>query len=150
MEFRRVLFRSVWVVKEPASAGHLYYKQPIHLEAFTSNENWREGPQDLKASADRVFCEGGNHFVWHTWTHNPPESGLPGWGYYAGTHINRNVTWWPKAKPFIDYLSRGSFLLQRGQFVAEVLYYYGDGGYKFVGPRRNDAELGRSEEHTSE
>jgi hypothetical protein len=133
---------SVWVVKEPASAGHLYNKQPIHLEAFTSNENWREGPQDLKASADRVFCEGGNHFVWHTWTHNPPESGLPGWGYYAGTHINRNVTWWPKAKPFIDYLSRGSFLLQRGQFVAEVLYYYGDGGYKFVGPRRNEAQLG--------
>jgi hypothetical protein len=34
---------------------------------------WREGPGDLKASADRVFCEGGNHFVWHTWTHKPPE-----------------------------------------------------------------------------
>jgi len=132
----------LWVVKEPASAGHVYGKAPVHLESFTSAENWREGPQDIKASADRVFCEGGNHFVWHTWTHNAPEAGLPGWGYYAGTHINRNVTWWPKAKPFIDYLSRGSYLMQRGKFVAEVLYYYGDGGYKFIGPRRNDASLG--------
>jgi hypothetical protein len=132
----------LWVVKEPASAGHVYGKSPVHLESFTSMENWREGPQDIKASADRVFCEGGNHFVWHTWTHNSPEAGLPGWGYYAGTHINRNVTWWPKVKPFIDYLSRGSHLLQRGKFVADVLYYYGDGGYKFVGPRRNDASLG--------
>ncbi len=133
---------SMWVVKEPASAGHLYNKSPVHLEAFTSMENWREGPQDIKSSADRVFTEGGNHFVWHTWTHNPPEAGLPGWGYYAGTHINRNVTWWPKVKPFIDYLSRGSYLLQRGKFVADVLYYYGDGGYKFIGPRRNEAQLG--------
>lgn len=133
---------SMWVVKEPASAGHIYNKQPIHLEAFTSMENWREGPQDIKSSADRVFAEGGNHFVWHTWTHNPPEAGLPGWGYYAGTHIDRNVTWWSRVRPFIDYLSRGSFLLQRGKFVAEVLYYYGDGGYKFIGPRRNEPGLG--------
>jgi hypothetical protein len=132
----------LWVVKEPASAGHLYNKSPVHLESFTSMENWREGPQDLKPSADRVFCEGGNHFVWHTWTHNAPAAGLPGWGYLAGTHLNRNVTWWPKAKPFLSYLSRGSYLLQRGKFVADVLYYFGDGGYKFIGPRRNEPSLG--------
>ena len=135
-------FDVVWVVKETAAAGHVYNKQPVHLESFTSMENWREGPGDLKASADRVFCEGGNHFVWHTWTHNTPEAGLPGWGYFAGTHVNRNVTWWPKVRPFIDYLSRGSYLLQRGKFVAEVLYYYGDGGYKFVRPRHNEPGLG--------
>jgi hypothetical protein len=127
---------ALWVVKEPAAAAHVYGRREVNLEAFTSMEHWREGPGDLKASADRVFCEGGNHFVWHTWTHNPPEAGLPGWVYLAGTHLNRNVTWWPKAKPFLDYLARGSYLLQRGRFVADVLYYYGDGGYKFVGPRQ--------------
>jgi hypothetical protein len=132
----------IWVVKETASAGHLYDKRLVHQEAFTSMQNWREGPGDLKASADRVFCEGGNHFVWHTWAHNAPAAGLPGWGYYAGTHLNRNVTWWPKVRPFVDYLSRGSYLLQRGKFVGEVLYYYGDGGYKFIRPRHNEAGLG--------
>ncbi|HXK59978.1 MAG TPA: glycosyl hydrolase [Acidobacteriota bacterium] len=132
----------MWVVKETATAGHIYGKPRVHMEAFTSFEAWREGPQDLKPSADRVFCEGGNHMVWHTWSHAPKEAGTPGWVYLAGTHLNRNVTWWPKAGPFLDYLARASYLLQRGQFVADVLYYYGDGGYNFVGPRKNDPSLG--------
>jgi hypothetical protein len=133
---------ALWVVKETASAGHIYGKPRIHMESFTSFEGWREGPQDLKPSADRVFTEGGNHIVWHTWTHAPPEAGKPGWVYLAGTHINRNVTWWPKVRPFIDYLSRSSFMLQRGVFMGDVLFYYGDGGYKFVGPRRVPPSLG--------
>lgn len=130
------------VIKEPASAAHIYGKPRVHLEAFTSFHHWAEGPQDLKPSADRVFTEGGNHFVWHTWTHQAPDYGLPGLVYGAGTHLSRSVTWWPKAKPFLDYLARGSFLLQRGQFVADVLYYYGDDGMNFVGPRKNPSTLG--------
>ncbi len=130
------------VIKEPASAAHIYGKSRVHLESFTSFHHWAEGPQDLKPSADRVFTEGGNHFVWHTWTHQPPDAGLPGLVYGAGTHLSRSVTWWPKAKPFLDYLARGSFLLQRGQFVADVLYYYGDAGMNFVLPRKNPATLG--------
>ncbi|MBL8233808.1 MAG: hypothetical protein JNL98_35245, partial [Bryobacterales bacterium] len=130
-------------VKETASAGHLYGKPRIHMESFTSSHHWYEGPGDLKDSADRVFCEGANHIVWHTWSHAPPDSGQPGWVYGAGTHINRNVTWWPKIRPFIDYLSRSSFLLQRGKFVGDVLYYYGDGGFKFVPPRTPQPGLGR-------
>lgn len=133
---------SLWVVKETASSGHLYGKPRIHMEAFTSTHHWYEGPQDLKDSADRVFCEGGNHMVWHTWSHAPPIAGKPGWVYGAGSHVNTNVTWWPKIRPFIDYLSRSSFLLQRGQFVGDVLYYYGDGGFKFVPPRKPQPGLG--------
>ncbi len=133
---------NLWVVKETASAGHLYGKPRVHMEAFTSTDHWREGPQDLKPSADRVFTEGGNHMVWHTWSHAPPDAGKPGWVYGAGSHVNRNVTWWPKIKPFVSYLSRTSYLLQRGQFVGDVLYYYGDGGYKFVLPRKVKPELG--------
>ena len=133
---------ALWVVKETAAAGHLYGKPRVHMEAFTSFDGWREGPQDLKPHADRVFCEGGNHMVWHTWTHAPPEAGKPGWVYQAGTHVNRNVPWFPKIKPFLDYLSRSSYLLQRGQFVGDVLYYYGDGGYRFIPPRKVKPGLG--------
>ncbi|MBP7141999.1 MAG: hypothetical protein KBA71_08830 [Opitutaceae bacterium] len=130
------------VIKEPASAAHIYGKPRVHLESFTSFHHWAEGPQDLKPSADRVLTEGGNHFVWHTWTHQAPDYGLPGLVYGAGTHLSRSVTWWPKARPFLSYLARSSFLLQRGRFVADVLYYYGDGGMNFVGPRRNPSALG--------
>jgi len=138
----RPLSDAINVIKEPASAGHIYGKRRIHLESFTSSRHWAEGPQDLKESADRVFCEGGNHFVWHTWTHQSPAAGAPGWVYGAGTHLNRNVTWWRQAPAFLGYLARGSFLLQRGLFVADVLYYYGDRGANFVGPRRNPTSLG--------
>jgi hypothetical protein len=68
---------------------------------------------------------------------------VPGWVYLAGTHINRKVTWWPKVRPFLDYLARSSFLLQQGKHVADVLYYYGDGGFKFIGPRKDDPSYGR-------
>jgi hypothetical protein len=52
--------------------------------------------------------------------------GLPGQEYFAGTHFNPNVTWWPYAGEFIRYLKRSQFIAQRGSFVADVLYYYGD------------------------
>ncbi len=132
----------LWVVKETACAAHTYGKRRVHMEAFTSMYHWQDGPFDLKPSADRAFCEGMNHVVWHTGSHQPPESGLPGWVYGAGTHLNTNLVWWPKAKPFIDYLSRCSFLLQQGHFVADVCYYYGDQGYNFVPPKHVDPSLG--------
>ena len=83
-----------------------------------------------------------NHVVWHTATHQPDEGGDPGWVYGAGTHLTPRLVWWPMAKPFIDYLSRCSFLLQQGLFVADVCYYYGDQGYNFVPPKHVDPSLG--------
>lgn len=132
----------MWVVKETACAAHVYGKRRVHMEAFTSMHHWQDGPFDLKPSADRALCEGTNHFVWHTASHLPPEAGKPGWVYGAGTHLNVNLAWWPKAGPFLDYLARCSFLLQQGLFVGDVCYYYGDQGYNFVPPKHVDPSLG--------
>ena len=139
---KRPLAHRLWVVKETACAAHTYGKRRVHMEAFTSMHHWQDGPLDLKPSADRAFCEGTNHFVWHTASHMPPESGKPGWVYGAGTHLNTNLIWWPKAKAFLDYLARCSFLLQQGLFVGDVCYYYGDQGYNFVPPKHVDPSLG--------
>jgi hypothetical protein len=38
----------------------------------------------------------------------------------VGTHINRNITWAEMAGPFMAYLSRCSFMLQQGKFVADI------------------------------
>jgi hypothetical protein len=134
--------KNLWVVKETASAAHIYGHTRVHMEAFTSFRHWQDGPFDLKPSADRAFCEGMNHVVWHTATHQPDAGGDPGWVYGAGTHLTPRLVWWPMAKPFIDYLSRCSFLLQQGLFVADVCYYYGDQGYNFVPPKQVDPSLG--------
>jgi hypothetical protein len=52
--------------------------------------------------------------------------GLPGQEYFAGTHVNPQVTWWEHSGAFIGYMHRTQSVVQNGQFVADVLYYYGD------------------------
>ena len=124
--------RNMWLVKEISSAAHIYGKRIVDAESFTSWRHWQDGPYYLKQLADNALGEGLNHFTFHTFTHSPAEAGLPGNAYHAGTHINPNVAWWPMARPFIDYLSRCSLLLQKGRFVADVCFYYGDEAPNFV------------------
>jgi hypothetical protein len=114
------------VVKEVAAASHIYQKGIVEQEAFTSFQHWQEGPFDIKAQGDRAFCEGMNRVVFHGFSHNPAGTGFPGYVYGAGTHFNTKRVWWPKAKPFVDYLTRISAVFQQSDFVADVLYYYGD------------------------
>jgi hypothetical protein len=132
----------LWLVKEIACAAHIYGKPLVDGEAFTSWQHWQEGPFDLKPLADKAMCEGLNRFTFHTGTHNPPEGGKPGWVYHAGTHMNPNRVWWPKIRPFIDYLARSCYLLQQGKFVGDVCYYYGDKAPNFVAPKHVDPSLG--------
>ncbi len=132
----------VQIIKGVASATHLYNRKYVEAEAFTSVQLWQESPGDLKPTVDRFFCEGLNRIVFHTWPHTPPEAGLPGWNYSFGTQIGETRIWWPKAKPFMDYLSRCSFLLQEGNFVGDVLYYYGDRAPNFPGVKKIDPSLG--------
>ena len=124
--------RNMWLVKEVASAAHIYGKRIVDAESFTSWRHWQDGPYYLKQLADNALAEGLNHFTFHTFTHSPDEAGLPGYAYHAGTHINPNVAWWPMARPFIDYLARCSLLLQKGKFFADVCFYYGDHAPNFV------------------
>ena len=62
-------------------------------------------PATLKPNADAAFCDGINRFIWHTFSASPAEFGKPGIVYFAGTHLNPNVTWWEQAGAFPD-LSR--------------------------------------------
>lgn len=114
------------VVKETAAASHIYQKGIVEMEAFTSFMHWQEGPIDMKPFGDRAFCEGMDKVVFHGFSHNISGSGFPGYVYYAGTHFNNKRVWWPKAKPFIDYLSRISAVFQKTDFKADVVWYYGD------------------------
>ncbi len=115
-------------IKQPASAAHTYGHALVAAEGFTTiGPHWQETLWDnLKPSFDQAACEGLNLLVWHAFVCSPEEMGTPGQQYFAGTHLNPNVTWWSKSKPFFDYLNRCQFLLQQGLFVADVCYYYGD------------------------
>ena len=108
-------------VRGPVSAGHVYGKKRISMESFTHmTRHWSMSPSKLKIAADKVFADGVNHIVWHTFSLCPDELGVPGFEYFAGTHINKNVTWHRHAKAFIDYLARCEAMMQAGEPVVDI------------------------------
>ncbi len=125
-----------WVVKEVASAAHIYGRQLVDAESFTGWRHWQDGPLEYKRLADTAFCDGLNRMTFHTFAHTPPQGGVPGNMYHAGEHFNVNATWWPKAAPLLFYFSRCCYLLQQGQPVADVCFYYGDDAPNLVATRR--------------
>jgi len=130
-----------WVTKEAASAAHIYGKKFVPAESLTGWQHWKDGPLGYKRLIDIAFCAGLNQVTFHTFAHNPPEAGRPGFAYHAGEHFNVNSTWWDFSKPMLDYLSRCCSLLQQGKFVADVLLYYGDQAPNLVPSRRIDPSV---------
>ncbi len=118
--------RNLFLIKEIASASHIYGKKHVDAESWTTWRRWRDGPFTLKRLVDRAFAEGLNRVTYHVFAHAPVEDGFPGRTYHAGVDLNPQVSWWSKAGPFMDYLARCSHMLQQGLYVADVAYYYGD------------------------
>ncbi len=130
-------------VKQAASAAHIYGKNLVAAEGFTTLGSHRENePRELKPAADRAFCEGVNRIFMRTFTSSPPEADSQGCEYFAGVHFNPNVTWWEQADAWTDYLARCQFMLMQGRFVADVCRYYGGGVPGVVPPEYVDPDLG--------
>lgn len=130
-----------WVTKEAASAAHIYGKKLVAAESLTGWQNWQHGPTDFKQIFDIAFCAGLNQVVFHNFAHSPAIAGKPGFAYHAGEHINVNTTWWEMSRPFMDYLSRCSYMLRQGNFVGDVCIYYGDQAPNLVPARRIDPNI---------
>jgi hypothetical protein len=117
-------------IKPTVSAARLYGKPRIAAEAFTSFElTWDEHLNVLKETANINCIEGVTHLVFHTYTHNPRTDFLqPGtsFGTGIGTPFLRGQTWWKHMPEFTTYLSRCTYLLERGKPVSDVLWYLGD------------------------
>ncbi|MBS1857004.1 MAG: glycoside hydrolase, partial [Acidobacteria bacterium] len=130
----RVRDEERFFIKQGSSAAHTYGKTLVAAEGFTSiGPQWEESVWDnLKPSFDQAICAGLNRLFWHTFTSSPKEAGVPGQEYFAGTHMNPNVTWWSKAGAFTSYINRVQFLMQQGLPVSDVLVYYGDQVPNFV------------------
>jgi hypothetical protein len=109
-----------------ASAAHIYGRRFLAAEAPTSvGPLWERAPGEVKNVLDQILCTGVNRVNWHTYDSSPDEHGLPGIAYFAGTHLNHNVTWWKESKAFIDYINRSQNMLTQGLHVADVLGYLG-------------------------
>ncbi len=120
--------RDRFFVKQASSAAHIYGKKYVGAEGFTSvGPHWDDVLwKSQKPAMDHEYCSGLNMVFFHTFTCSPKEMGLPGQEYFAGTHVNPQVTWWERSDEFMNYISRTQYVLQQGRFIADVLYYYGD------------------------
>ncbi len=116
-------------IRESASVAHIYGQNLVAAESLTARFGaWAWSPETLKPTADKELAMGLNRFVIHTSVHQPLTGRGPGLGLGPyGQWFTRNETWGEMAKPWITYLARSSYMLQQGQFVADVLYYYGEG-----------------------
>ena len=117
-------------VKPTVSAARMYGKRRVAAEAFTSiNLTWAEHPGMLKHIANMHLAEGVTQLIFHTYTHYPRTDALPPgstFGAGIGTPFLRGQTWWKHMPEFTAYLARCGYMLERGNPVADVLWYLGD------------------------
>ena len=117
-------------IKPTVSAARIYGKPRVAAEAFTSFDlTWDEHFEMLREAANVNAVEGVTHFVLHTYTLNPQKPFLPpgtSFGTGIGTPFLRGQTWWQYMPDFSTYLSRCTYMLERGKPVTDVLWYLGD------------------------
>ncbi len=114
-------------IQGAASVAHLYGRGLVAAESLTSaGQPWAYGPRQLKPAVDMEFALGINRVVIHTSVHQPAEKapGLSLGGY--GQFFTRLESWAGQAKAWVSYIARCSHLLQQGQAVADVAYFYGE------------------------
>ncbi len=108
--------------------AHIYGQNLVAAESLTVYRNaWAYSPETLKSTADRMMANGLNRFIIHTSVHQPVDDKIPGLGLGPfGQWFTRHETWAEMARPWTTYLSRSSFMLQQGKFVADIAYFYGE------------------------
>jgi hypothetical protein len=115
-------------IRESASVAHIYGQNLVAAESMTAARGaWSWSPETLKPTADKELAMGLNRFVIHTSVHQPVNDKIPGLGLGPyGQWFTRHETWAELAKPWVTYLTRSSYMLQQGKFVADVAYFYGE------------------------
>ena len=123
-------------VRESSSVAHIYGQNICAAESFTTNGRigkwdgfgaYQCHPGNLKPVADMAMACGLNKYVIHTSVHQPTDDRIPGLGLGSyGQWFNRHDTWAEEAKEWTDYLSRSSYMLRQGRYVADIAYFYGE------------------------
>jgi hypothetical protein len=115
-------------VRESASVAHIYGQNLVAAESMTAiGSAWAWSPELLKPTADMEMANGLNRFVIHTSVHQPVNDKIPGLSLGPfGQWFTRHETWAEQASPWMTYLARSCYMLQQGNFVADVIYFYGE------------------------
>lgn len=117
-----------------SSCGHIYGKQKISAESFTSGGTpFSCYPAMMKQRGDRFFTEGINNTLLHVYISQPTEEREPGVNAWFSSEFNRLNTWYPQMDLFTSYLKRVNYMLQQGLNIADVAYFIGEDAPKMTG-----------------
>ena len=118
-----------------SSCGHIYGKNRISAESFTSaGAPFKRYPGLMKQRGDRFFSEGINNTLLHVYIQQPyDDTKKPGVNAWFGSEFNRYNTWFSQVDLFTDYLKRVNYMLQKGLNVADVAYFIGEDAPKMTG-----------------
>ena len=136
--FRRNLWE--WTGQVVSSAAHLTGNAIVGAEAYTRMQgDWTAHPYHMKIIGDRAFANGVNRYIFHTSVHQPFNDNVkPGFtmGQF-GTQFHRNNTWFYKSKEWLKYIARCQYIMQKGNYVSDLLVLYGDeqGFLNFIGQK---------------
>ncbi len=125
-----------WIGRNPhhglklaASVAHVYGKQVVGAESFTSTSKWTDYPYAIKSTGDYIFTLGINQYIFHRFAHQShtdprvaPGMTMGQWGSFW----ERTNTWYNKAQEWMKYCTRCQAVLQQGQFVGDFLYFCGE------------------------
>lgn len=120
--------------KAASSAAHIYGKTKVSAESFTAaGKTFGRYPALMKQRGDRFFTEGINNTLLHVYIQQPSDSLVPGINAWFGNEFNRHNTWFGYLDLFTGYLKRSNYLLQQGNYVADVAYFIGEDAPKMTG-----------------
>lgn len=116
-----------------SSCAHIYGKTKVSAESFTcGGKAYSRHPANMKPRGDRFFTEGINNTLLHLFIQQPDER-EPGINAPFGNEFNRHNTWFEYMDLFTQYLKRTNFMLQQGNYVADVAYFIGEDAPKMTG-----------------
>ena len=121
---------AAYSVKVAATTAHVHGKRVVGAESFTgrpAQSRWQEHPYAMKGLGDEMYSLGLNRFIFHRYAQQPHPTARPGmtmgpWGF----HFERTNTWFEEAGPWLTYAARCQYLLQAGNFAADILYFAGE------------------------
>ncbi len=113
---------------DAVSGAHIYGKNIVQAEGFTEVRGvWNETPAMLKPLLDRNLALGMNKLFFHVTAHNPWMDRKPGMTLDGiGLFFQRDNTWYPEARGFVDYITRCQEWLQKGRPVVDIAVFTGE------------------------
>ncbi|MBD1388684.1 glycoside hydrolase [Neiella sp. HB171785] len=133
-------------LKAASSAAHIYGHKTVMSESFTAgrSDSFKNHPWHFKKRGDWSFVEGINHTLLHVYIQQAYDDRFPGVNAWFGSEFNRHNPWFDFMGSWLDYIKRANYMMQQGNYVADIMYFIGEDVPKMTGELKPAVPAGYS------